>query len=154
MREMRRKERATSEDKALSILNDGEYGILSTVSVDNKPCGIPLNYCFVNHHIYFHGAVEGEKIDNFEQNKYVSFCVVGKTDVKPDKFSTEYESVIVSGEVKEVLENEKYIAMEGLIKKYSSDFVDQGEKYIKASGARTRVFKIIIEGISGKERKW
>ncbi len=47
--------------------------------------------------IYFHCAPEGHKLENLSGNNKVSFCVVGKTQVLPDKFATNYESVIVFG---------------------------------------------------------
>ncbi len=72
------------------------------------------------------------KIDNLESNKSVSFCVVGKTEVLPSKFGTKYESAIVSGEAFEVFNDEKQVALEGLVQKYSSEFIESGAKYIGA----------------------
>ena len=95
MKELRRKDRAITEEEAVALLNKAEYGVLSTVSENGKPYGVPLNFCVINHCIYFHCAVEGQKIDNIKQNKSVSFCAVGNTEILPDKFGTKYESVIV-----------------------------------------------------------
>lgn len=54
--------------------------------------------------------------------------MVGKAEVLPDKFVTKYESVIVSGEVEEVFDHEKQTALEGLLHKYSSKFIEKGKK--------------------------
>jgi nitroimidazol reductase NimA-like FMN-containing flavoprotein (pyridoxamine 5'-phosphate oxidase superfamily) len=139
--------------ETLSILERGEYGILSTVSSNNEPYGVPLNYCLINECIYFHCAVEGRKLNNINKNPKVSFCVVGKTEVLPDKFGTNYESCIVQGSVSESFGGEKQLALEGLIHKYSKNFVSEGLKYIEKLKDKTRVFKISIESISGKARK-
>jgi hypothetical protein len=153
MRELRRKDRAITNDEALAILNKAEFGVLSTVSDDGKPYGVPLNFCFIDNCIYFHCAMEGQKIDHIEKNKSVSFCAVGATEILPDKFATVYESVIVSGEAEEIFNDNKQAALEGLLKKYSSDYFDDGLAYIEKLNAKTRVFRINILHVSGKARR-
>jgi hypothetical protein len=153
MRELRRKDRAITNDEAIAILNKAEYGVLSTITPDGKPYGVPLNFCYLDHSIYFHCAIEGQKIDNIEKNKSVSFCTVGNTEIMPDKFGTKYESVIISGQIEEVFNVNKQIALEGLLKKYSSDYFNNGLKYIETLKEKTRVFKVYIIHLSGKARK-
>jgi nitroimidazol reductase NimA-like FMN-containing flavoprotein (pyridoxamine 5'-phosphate oxidase superfamily) len=153
MKEMRRKDREVTEKEAMALLNKAEFGVLSTVTENGKPYGVPLNFCMIDHCIYFHCAVEGQKIDNIKQNNSVSFCVVGKTELLPDKFGTKYESVIVSGEVEEVFDMNKQIALEGLLHKYSPGYFDKGIKYIEGLREKTRVFKITINTLTGKARK-
>jgi len=153
MKELRRKDRAITEGEAIALLNRAEYGVLSTVSENGKPYGVPLNFCIIDRCIYFHCAVEGRKIDNIEHNKSVSFCTVGNTEILPDQFGTKYESVVVSGEIEEVFDDLKQIALEGLLHKYSSDFFDKGLTYIETMGEKTKVFKITINRLSGKARK-
>jgi nitroimidazol reductase NimA-like FMN-containing flavoprotein (pyridoxamine 5'-phosphate oxidase superfamily) len=150
---MRRKDRMITNTETLSILEKGEYGILSTASSDNEPYGVPLNYCLIDKCIYFHCAVEGRKIDNINNNPKVSFCVVGKTEILPEKFGTNYESCIVYGLASESFGEEKQLALESLIFKYSKSFVPEGLKYIEKLKDKARVFKISIESISGKARK-
>jgi len=153
MKEMRRSDRAISEEKALAILNKAEYGVLSTVSENGEPYGVPLSFCIIDNCIYFHCAIEGQKIDNIKHNPSVSFCVVGKTEVLPEKFSTRYESVIVFGKAEEVFASDKQRGLEGLLHKYSPDFVEQGMKYIDTLRDETRVFRITINKLSGKARR-
>ena len=153
MRELRRKDRAITNDEAVAILNKAEYGVLSTITPDGKPYGVPLNFCYLDHSIYFHCAIEGQKIDNIEKNKSVSFCTVGNTEIMPDKFGTKYESVIVSGQIEEVFNVNKQIALEGLLKKYSSNYFNKGLEYIETLKEKTRVFKIYIIHLSGKARR-
>ena len=153
MRKMRRKDRAITESEAKALLNKAEYGVLSTVAENGTPYGVPLNFCVIDNCIYFHCALEGQKIDNIECNKLVSFCVVENTEILPDKFATKYESVIVFGEAEEVFNNEKQMALEGLLRKYSPDFFDKGIKYIEDLRDKTRVFKISINKLTGKARR-
>jgi uncharacterized protein len=150
---MRRKDRLITKMETLSILKKGEYGILSTVSPDNEPYGVPFNYCLIDQCIYFHCALDGININNINNNSKVSFCVVGKTEVLPDTFATKYESCIVQALASESFGEEKQLALEGLIQKYSENFVSEGLKYIESLKDKTRVFKLSIESISGKARK-
>lgn len=152
-RKLRRADRAISENEVIYILQNGEYGILSTVSANGQPYGVPLNYTYSANVIYFHCALEGHKIENIKQNNKVSFCVVGKTEVLPSEFATRYESVIVFGEIFEITGDEKHKALLELIKKYSPKFIDQGLKYIETDGDKTKVYKIVIESITGKAKK-
>ncbi|GFE61041.1 pyridoxamine 5'-phosphate oxidase family protein [Geobacter sp. AOG2] len=151
--ELRRNERALTEMEARAILERGEYGILSTCGSDGQPYGIPLSYCIENDAIYFHCAVEGHKLNNIAADTRVSFCVVGKTEVLPDQFATRYESVVISGRATEVYNEEKQRALEGLLAKYSREFLSSGLDYIKAKWALTKVFKVSIEDQCGKARR-
>jgi nitroimidazol reductase NimA-like FMN-containing flavoprotein (pyridoxamine 5'-phosphate oxidase superfamily) len=153
MNELRRNDRAMPQDEALALLDKAEYGILSTVSENSEPYGVPLNFCFSDNSIYFHCARAGQKINHLEHNQKVSFCVVGKTQLLPAKFSTRYESVIVFGKAEEVFAAEKQNALEKLVRKYSADFLEPGKKYIEKSQVETRVFKLKISRLTGKARR-
>lgn len=152
-RPIRRSERALTNEQATEILQKGEYGILSTVSPDGQPYGVPVSFVYTDDALYFHCAVEGHKLDNLESNPRVSFCVVGGTELLPDKFATRYESAIAFGKACELVGNEKRSALMQLLKKYSADFVEKGERYIENDIEKTRVFKIEIETLSGKARR-
>jgi len=137
----------------MAILQKAEYGILSIASLNGEPYGVPLNYCIINDAIYFHCANEGKKLDILSRNNSVSFCSIGATKVLPEQFAMKYESAIISGKAEEVTGSEKQSALEGIVKKYSSPFFNQGLEYIKTNIATTRVYKIIIQSITGKARK-
>ena len=149
---MRRTDRAISEAESLDLLTRAEYGVISTVDGDGKPYGVPLNFCFMDSGIYFHSAIEGHKIENIRQNRHVSFCVVGSTEVLPAKFGTKYRSVILFGEIEEVFGTHKQIALEGLVRKYAPQFVEEGIRYIASEIDNTRVFRINITKLTGKGR--
>jgi len=150
---MRRKDRAITEEAAMNLLKKAEYGILSTVTDIGTPYGVPLNYCVIGSGIFIHCAAEGQTVDNIRKNKSVSFCVVGRTRILPDQFSTEYESVIVEGEIEEVFDEDKQTALEGLLHKYSPGYIQKGKIFIEKSKQETKVFKIAINKVTGKARK-
>jgi len=152
-RELRRKDRGITESEARELLERGEYGVLSTNSADGAPYGVPLSYCVIGNAVYFHCAPEGHKLENITADNRASFCVVGVTELLPDKFSTRYESVIISGRAAEVFDAEKQLALEGLVAKYSADFCQEGLRYIASDSHTTRVFRLGIDAISGKARR-
>jgi nitroimidazol reductase NimA-like FMN-containing flavoprotein (pyridoxamine 5'-phosphate oxidase superfamily) len=152
-RPIRRADRALSQEQAREILVKGKYGILSTVSSEGQPYGVPVNYSSNGDVLYFHCAVEGHKLENIATNNRVSFCVVGETEILPDKFATRYESSIVFGKAFELNGNEKLSGLIEVLKKYSPDFMEKGLLYIKNNIEKTRVYKIEIESFSGKARR-
>ena len=52
--------------------------------------GVPLNFVLDGETIYFHGAPEGDKLRSLRASKQVSFCIVGKTKLIPEQFTTAY----------------------------------------------------------------
>jgi uncharacterized protein len=151
-RKMRRSEREKGAEDITRILKDGEYGVLSTIGESGYPYSTPLSYTYINDSIYFHSAKVGEKLDNIIYNEKVCFCVVGRTEVLPEEFSTEYESVIIFGKASVVLEEEKKNAFISLIDKYSKDFMKEGLAYIDRAIQNTTVIKITIDRVTAKGR--
>lgn len=147
---IKRADRAISEIEAKVILQQGEYGVLSTASADGQPYGLPLNYCYVGDSIYFHCAAVGHKIENIKTNNKVSFTVVGKTQVLPDKFTSKYDSAIVFGKAIEMLGAEKQKALIEVLKKYSPGHMESGMKMIESYENKVSVYKISIEALTGK----
>ncbi|MFO8111012.1 MAG: pyridoxamine 5'-phosphate oxidase family protein [Desulfosalsimonadaceae bacterium] len=114
---MRRNDRAISVEYARRLLETAEDGVLSMASSDNVPNCIPMNFLFVRDCIYFHCAPEDKKISLLSSNRKVSFCVVGRTEMLPEKFGMKYESVVAAGIVEELFEKDK---REGLILRLNS----------------------------------
>jgi len=151
MREIRRKDKKIGTDEAIDLLAGCEYGVLSTVDDEGQPYGVPLNYAYKDNCIYFHCALTGHKLDNIFSNPRVSFCAVGETKVLPSEFATEYVSAIAFGVASEVQGAERYNALVWLLEKYSSEFIEEGKKFIEEKDKATKVIKIEIQHISGKK---
>jgi len=152
MKKMRRFDRLMTSEDAVELLKNGEYGILSTVDSEGQPFGTPLSYVFYDGNLYFHCAKEGTKLDNICNNSKVCFTVVGKTEVLQKDFSTNYESVMAFGKASVVDESEKGNMLMEIVKKYSPDFVKEGEAYKNSDMHKTKVIKIDVETFTGKHR--
>jgi nitroimidazol reductase NimA-like FMN-containing flavoprotein (pyridoxamine 5'-phosphate oxidase superfamily) len=153
MKQMRRTDREISQQEAVEILDSAEYGVLSTVDRNGQPYGIPLSYVYKDNAIYFHCAVDGQKLDNIRDNANVSFCVTGKTTVLPETFGTLYESAVVFGTAGEVFDVERHRALVWLLEKYCAGFMEGGLQYIELKNPVTKVIKIEINRLSGKARR-
>ena len=94
---VRRQDRLMDEGRALELLRTSEYGVLSMVSKGGG-YGIPVNYVWDGRQsIYIHCAPEGRKLRALAENARVSFCLVGRVNLLPGKFTTEYESALFVG---------------------------------------------------------
>lgn len=150
MREMRRNDRQMPHAEAEVLLLNGEYGILAVLGDEDYPYAVPVSYAYEDGAIYIHGAKEGHKLDGIRRHSKVSFSVVGDTEVLPGTFTTKFESVIAFGEAVEVEGKEKQMGLMALIRKYSPDFLEKGEKYVNHSQMKTAVIKITISQLTGK----
>jgi nitroimidazol reductase NimA-like FMN-containing flavoprotein (pyridoxamine 5'-phosphate oxidase superfamily) len=153
--EMRRAKRALSEEEAREILEEGIYGVLSTVDLDGEPYGTPISYVVVDGKIYFHSTNQGgHKVSNLEANPLACFTVVDGVETLPSKFSSLYQSAIAFGTVKPVEdENKKEAALLALLEKYSADFIETGKKYLAAMRDKTLVYEFEIDRITGKSNR-
>lgn len=148
--EMRRKERAADLKTAEQILENAEYGVLSTVGSDRFPYGVPLNFAYDGKKIYFHCAKNaGHKQDNLDYSDKICFTVVDNPQVIAEKLTTKYESAVVFGTA-EKTENNKRYALELLAKKYAPDLPDIGRSEIEKYYNVTDIYEISIIKISAK----
>lgn len=152
---IRRQDRLLSNEEAISLLHTGEYGVLSMI--DNMAgkemaYGIPVNFAWDGKEsLYIHCAPDGRKLHCLNNNKNVSFAVVGNTRVIPDKFTTAYQSIILECQAEIGLaENERRKALRLILEKYSPDHVEIGTEYAERSFGRTNVIKLNIIRWSGK----
>ena len=149
---VRRKDRLLPESRACELLRCGEYGYLSMTDDRGIPYGIPINYVWDGEEtVYMHCAPTGHKLDCIASHPEVSFCVVGHTQVIPDKFTTGYESIVVKGTAVTGLPSEERMkALELLLQKYSPNHVEVGLNYAKASFGRTEIIRLRMTEFSGK----
>ncbi len=152
---MRRKDRALSAEETLKVLEQGEYGVLSTVGADGQPYGIPISYVVWNGYIYVHCAPAGRKVDNLAFEPRVCFSVIGPTKPVYDKgFSTYYESAAVFGTAALVEDRDESVeALTRLARKYLPEHMDKAGADIARSFSRTAVYRFSMDAVSGKAKK-
>ncbi|MDD3050341.1 MAG: pyridoxamine 5'-phosphate oxidase family protein [Candidatus Cloacimonetes bacterium] len=150
--EVRRQDRLLEETKARSLLKNGEFGVMSVLCKKNGVYGFPINYVWdEDYYIYLHCAPEGKKLRCIDENINVSFCIVGRTNVIPDKFTTEYESIILECTAERGLsDDERMSALSLFLDKYCPNDKEMGMKYASSSFQRTEIIRLKITKWSGK----
>ena len=153
-REMRRNKQALSEEECREILESCTSGTLAVLGDEGYPYAVPLSYVYHDGHIYFHCARSGHKLDAVRACDKVSFCVIDRDEVVPEKFTTKYRSVIVFGRAREVTDPREIEGiMRALAGKYSpNEGEDAGRQGRRAAGALC-VLALDMEQLSGKQGK-
>ena len=173
---MRRKDREMPLKFAHQVIDKAQYGVVSMIDKD-KPYSVPLSIVRSGDLLYFHSAKQGRKVDVLANNANVTVVFVGDKCVpenySPDEleemnsdasmavklisnvFTTEFESTIVTGVAKLVdNEEEKIAAMRLICEKYTPDKMQYFDTAIAAGLGRTNVYKVEIETISAKRKKY
>ena len=150
-RKMRRNGKQLSEQDAYKVLKKCNYIILSTKLENGYPYSVPLNHVYENGRIYFHCALEGQKVDAFRYDDKVCISAVEKGDIIPEKFSTAFTSITAFGRISLVEdEEERMTGFTSLIKRFSPEFYESGIKYIEKLKHKTALYAVDIEHITGK----
>ena len=119
MRDLRRMDRKLSEEDALTVLRDCEYGFLCTVNEDGSPYAVPMCAALVGRTIYFHCARAGQKLDNLNRDNRASFSCVARYTPCPEKYNVAYSSCMAEGHVERVTdEAQRTRSMKALVDKY------------------------------------
>lgn len=152
---VRRQDRLLDEDRARELLATAEYGVLSMADEGGEPYGIPVNFVWDGAgSVYVHCAPEGRKLRLLAKNPKVSFCVVGRVCLQPSRFTTGYESVVLTGSaVTGLLPDERHHALELLLRKLSPHDLEVGLRYAEKSFHRTEVIRLDFTSFSGKCKK-
>lgn len=173
---MRRKDREMNKQFAHKVIDKAECGVVSMID-GNSPYGVPLSIVRSGDVLYFHSAKQGRKVDVLARNANVNIVFVGDKSVpdnySPDEleemnsdgskavklissvFTTEFESAIVTGVVKQVDdEDEKIVAMRLICEKYTPNKMKSFDTAIAAGLKRTNVYRVDIENISAKRKKY
>lgn len=149
-RKMRRSRQQLSKAECLDIIQRGQMGILAVLGDDGYPYTVPLNYVYADGRIYFHCAKSGHKLDALERCDKVSFCVIDRDDVVPERLSTDYKSVVIFGRA-HILQAEEMLRAATLLGlRYNPDaaFVKQA---VQREHDRLCCIALTIEHMTGKE---
>jgi nitroimidazol reductase NimA-like FMN-containing flavoprotein (pyridoxamine 5'-phosphate oxidase superfamily) len=151
---MRKKNRETSKEEALLILDHSSWGVLSAVDSNNEPYCVSLSLARDGEWLYFHCATEGQKIDILRAKPKVCIAFVDNVEFPEDQFTAFYESAVVFGTAEEVNNNEEKlhglrIISERFTPKYMKAFDETANRMLDQTG----VWKIHIDEITGKRRK-
>jgi len=154
---MRRSDREVTEsDQIIEILDDNKIIFVSFTDQD-YPYVIPLNYGYewVDDQLvfYFHSAVAGKKLELLKRSNKVGFAlgkegayIFGQSDCDTGVM---FESVVGCGQI-HIIDDEQQ-ASHALANLYKHQ-VDREAAFSKQQIERVLVYKLVVEGFSGKRR--
>ncbi len=151
--DMRRKDREISKDQCESLLREAEHGVLSLNGTNGYPHPVPMCYAYKDGCIWLHGSKEGTRAAAMKADNRCVFTVAETLKRVQDKFTVQYRSVILYGQVTEVFGDEAKAGLFAIIEKYSPDFLNEGLAYIDRSAANICVLKLTVEHMTGKARQ-
>jgi nitroimidazol reductase NimA-like FMN-containing flavoprotein (pyridoxamine 5'-phosphate oxidase superfamily) len=149
------KKEIREKETIIEMLNICPVGRLGTVGKDGYPRVKPLNFAYHDDKIYFHTAIEGEKIEDIKRDNRVCFEVdlpiaFVKSTGSPCRAHYLYRSVVIKGRAHIVEDaSERLFALTRLMKKYQPEggYGAFPEDTVKITG----VVGIDIEEMAGKE---
>lgn len=151
-REMRRKRQMLAEEESIAILQKATSGTLALLGDNDYPYAVPISYVYQEGRLYFHSAMEGHKVDAIRKCSKASFCVIDQDDVKPEKYTTFFRSVIAFGRV-HIVENdsERFEIARLLGNRYNPNHYEDLQKEIESGLSHMLVIRFDIEHLTGKE---
>lgn len=153
---MRRTDREVTEfNDIIAIMEKCDVCRLA-LNNDGYPYILPLNFGMeVKDNritLYFHGATEGTKYELMEKDNRASFEMDCEhllvTDEEHGNCTMNYESVIGQGHIEMLSDDEKFDALCILMKHYHQEEFP----FNKAVMPKTKVFKLVVEQVTGKIR--
>lgn len=152
---MRRKDRQMPEEFALGVIDKCSFAQVAMTDEKGSPYCVPLSVARDGLNIYFHSACEGTKTDILKRNPKVYISCVGDVAPATDKFTTEFESAAFYGTACEVTDkDEKIKALRLICEKYTPLNLGSFEDAIARSLDRTAIWKISIDELTGKRKKY
>lgn len=120
---MRRTARVAGPGVVEEVMGRVLVGHLGTVEPDGHPYVVPLTFAWMEGRVYFHSAIEGDKLDNLRREPRVCFEVVDYLGLNPADEPCEaglgYRSVVIFGRAREVGDpREKMAALRAIAERF------------------------------------
>ena len=150
-REMRRKRQQLSNDESVAILEKATAGTLALLGDGDYPYAVPISYVYADGKLYFHSALSGHKIDAIRNCDKASFCVNDKDDVRPEKYTTYFRSVIAFGRIHIIEDEQEKLETARLLgDRYNPNQEEALQKELEKGLSRMLMIRFDIEHLTGK----
>ena len=151
-RQMRRKRQQLTDEESIGILQRATSGTLALLGDNGYPYAVPISYVYSDGKLFFHSALEGHKVDAIRNCDKASFCVIDKDDVKPEKYTTFFRSVIAFGRIHIIKDETEKLAIARLLgNRYNPNQEESLQKEIESGLSRMLAIRFDIEHLTGKE---
>ena len=151
-RPMRRFRQQLPEEETVGILEKATSGTLALLGDNGYPYAVPISYVYADGKLYFHSALSGHKVDAIRRCDKASFCVIAQDDVVPEKYTTEFRSVIAFGRIHIIEDEREKMAAARMLGDHYNPHQDEAlQKEIESGLSRMLAIRFDIEHLSGKE---
>ncbi len=151
-REMRRKRQQLSDEESIGILQRATAGTLALLGDNGYPYAVPVSYVYSDGKLYFHSALTGHKVDAIRNYEKASFCVIDQDEVKPEKYTTFFRSVIAFGRIRIIEDETEKLAIARLLgNRYNPNQEEALQKELENGLSRMLAICFNIEHLTGKE---
>ena len=147
---MRKKSRAMDSQWALEVMHKAPYITVSFTDVNGLPYGLPLSLASEDDvHWYFHGALEGKKLEAIEAHPEVCLSAVTRctptVGPKDGSFTLQFKSAVAFGTAAIITdETEKTKALELICQRFLPQHMNAFNESIARSLGRTAVVRITL----------
>ncbi len=154
---MIRKDREMPREFAETVIDRCEWAVLAVTGTDGSPYCTPVTIARDGGAVYFHsGKAVGRRTAALRTNSRVCVSCVGSTNRGFwGTFTTEYESAVFTGTASEVTDDaEKIHALRLICERHTPAYMKHFDQAIEKSLSITAVWKLTIEEITGKRKKY
>lgn len=151
-RAMRRFKQQLSQEECIEILKNAPRGVIAMNDENGYPYAVTINqyYDESDSKIYFHGAMQGKKVELLAKNNKICFTTTDEGHIEEGDWANTFKSVVCFGHVDEVTDKEKiYSKLRRLAKRFYPN-AESIEKEMEEAGSRVKMFVISIDHMTGK----
>lgn len=144
---------------ALEVFDKAPFITVSFAKPDGTPYGVPLSLARTDERtFYFHGALEGKKLDCIAANPEVALSAVSRcvptVGPKDGSFTLQYKSAMAVGMAELVSDrDEKIEALRAICQRFLPRHMDAFDDAIQRSLERTAVVRITLTAPPTGKRK-
>ena len=158
---MRKQSREMPAEWALEVLDKAPFITLSMTDSDGSPYAVPLSMARTDERtFYFHGAIEGRKMEVLDRNPRVCLSAVTRcrpvVGPKDNSFTLEFQSAIAFGTAEMVTDREeKILGLKAVCQRFLPQHMEAFEAAVERSIERTAVVKVTLtEPPTGKRKQY
>lgn len=150
---MRRIKQQLTTEECEAMLKEAYRGFLSVNGDNGYPYTIPVNFIYMNNHIYFHSAIAGHKIDSINKSSKACFTIINEPVKEQNDWWFHVSSVICFGQIHIIdKESERIEILRAFGGKYFPSDYDINKELMQ-NGPHAAVLDFTIEHITGKRVK-
>jgi len=151
----RKDKEITSPEEMQAIIKRGQYTVIALCHND-EPYLVTMNYGYdeKKNALYFHAALEGQKLEFIEHNPDACATIIEDLGYKPGECDHSYRTVVIRGSISVVADlDEKKHGLDIMIDHLERSPSETKKKFLKNDSTydTVTILRLDIEDITGKQ---